>query len=256
VRVLATYNIKGGVGKTTAAVNLAYLAARGGSRTLLWDLDPQAAATYMFRVRARVKGGGKALIQGTRSLDGAIKGTDFDNLDILPGDFTYRNLDLLLDGAKRPTRRLSRLLGPLAEDYDVVLLDCPPSVSLVSENVLHAAGTILVPLIPATLSVRTLDQLTGFVAGFAGHRPDVLAFFSMVDRRKRIHRDITERLPRERQDIAATAIPALAIIEQMAAERAPVPVFAPRSQAARCYQDLWEEVLMRMEESELLYAIH
>jgi cellulose biosynthesis protein BcsQ len=245
MRILATYNIKGGVGKTTAAVNLGYLAAQDGFRTLLWDLDPQAAATYMFRVRARVKGGGKALIQGTRSLDDAIKGTDFDNLDILPGDFTYRNMDLLLDDAKRPTRRLSRLLAPLAKDYDVVVLDCPPSVSLVSENVLHAAGTILVPLIPTTLSVRTLDQLTDFVAGFAGPRPDVLAFFSMVDRRKRLHREIAERLPRERQDIAVAAIPALSIIERMAAERAPVAVFAPRSPAARAYRDLWEEVLKR-----------
>ena len=242
MRVIATYNIKGGVGKTTAAVNLAYLAARDGLRTLLWDLDPQAAATYMFRVRPRVKGGGKALIRGTRSLDEAIKGTDFDRLDLLPGDFTYRNMDLLLDGAKNRVRRLSRLLGPLGADYDIVILDCPPSVSLVSENVLHAAGLILVPLIPATLSLRTLDQLTEFVADFDGPRPDVLAFFSMVDRRKRLHREIAERLPQERGDIAAVTIPALAVIERMAVERAPVPVFAPRSPATRCYRDLWEEV--------------
>ncbi|MGA2825975.1 MAG: ParA family protein [Streptosporangiaceae bacterium] len=251
MRVIATYNIKGGVGKTTAAVNLAYLAAQDGLRTLLWDLDPQAAATYMFRVRPRVKGGGKALIRGTRSLDEAIKGTDFDQLDILPGDFTYRNMDLLLDGAKNRVRRLSRLsrlLGPLAADYDVVILDCPPSVSLVSENVLHAADLILVPIIPATLSLRTFDQLTGFVAAFDGPRPDVLAFFSMVDRRKRLHREIAERLHRERPDIAAATIPALAVIERMAAERAPVPVFAPRSPAARCYRDLWDEVRKRAPE--------
>jgi len=248
MRVIATYNIKGGVGKTTAAVNLAYLAAQDGLRTLLWDLDPQAAATYMFRVRPRVKGGGKALISGSRPLDGAIKGTDFDRLDVLPGDFTYRNMDLLLDGAKNRVRRLSRLLGPLAGEYDVVILDCPPSLSLVSENVLHAAGLILVPIIPATLSLRTLDQLTGFVADFDGPQPDVLAFFSMVDRRKRIHREIAERLPQQRPDIAAAAIPALAVIERMAVERAPVPVFAPRSPAARGYRDLWEEVRKRAPE--------
>jgi chromosome partitioning protein len=248
MRVIATYNIKGGVGKTTAAVNLAYLAAQDGLRTLLWDLDPQAAATYMFRVRPRVKGGGKALIRGTRSLDEAIKGTDFDHLDILPGDFTYRNMDLLLDGAKNRVRRLSRLLGPLAAGYDVVILDCPPSVSLVSENVLHAADLILVPIIPATLSLRTFDQLNGFVADFDGPRPDVLAFFSMVDRRKRIHREIAERLPLERPDIAAAIIPALAVIERMAVERAPVAVFASRSPAARCYRDLWEEVRKRTPE--------
>jgi len=246
MKVIATYNIKGGVGKTTAAVNLSYLAAQDGLRTLLWDLDPQAAATYMFRVRARVKGGGQALIRGTRALDRAIKGTDFDRLDLLPGDFTYRNMDLLLDGAKHRARRLSRLLSPLAGHYDLVVLDCPPSISLVSENVLHAAGLILVPLIPTTLSLRTLDQLTDFVASFDGPRPEVLAFFSMVDRRKRLHREIVERLPTQRADIAAAAVPALAVIERMAVQRAPVPAFAPRSPAARSYQDLWAEVGKRL----------
>jgi cellulose biosynthesis protein BcsQ len=240
--VFATYNIKGGVGKTTAAVNLAYLAAEGGQRTLLWDLDPQAAATYMFRVRARVKGGGRALIKGTRSLDDAIKGTDFDRLDLLPGDFTYRNMDLLLDEAKKPVRRLTRLLEPLARDYDVVFLDCPPSVSLVSENVLHAADLIVVPLIPTTLSVRTLDQLTEFVAEFNGDRPDILAFFSMVDRRKKLHREITQDLFPERAQVAVTAIPYLSVIENMSVERSPVTVYAPRSTAARAYRALWSEV--------------
>jgi cellulose biosynthesis protein BcsQ len=245
MKIFATYNIKGGVGKTATAVNLAYLAAKDGYRVLLWDLDPQAAATYLFRVRPRVKGGGKALIQGTRTLDGAIKGTDFDNLDLLPADFTYRNLDLLLDAAKKPARKLSRLLGPLRAEYDVVFLDCPPSISLLSESVLHAAGTLLVPLIPTTLSVRTLDQLTEFIAGFDGRRPDILAFFSMLDRRKRLHMEIAARLPAERPDVAVAVIPALSLIERMAVERAPVTAFAPRSRAAQCYAALWDEVRAR-----------
>jgi chromosome partitioning protein len=118
VKVLATYNIKGGVGKTSAAVNLGYLAGRDGMRTLLWDLDPQGAASFLFRIRPRVKGGGKALIRGKRPIDDAIKGTDFVNLDLLPADFTYRNMDLVLDGTKKPTRRISQLLAPLARDYD------------------------------------------------------------------------------------------------------------------------------------------
>ncbi len=195
MKVFASYNIKGGVGKTATAVNLAYLAARDGYRVLLWDLDPQAAASFLFRIRPRVKGGGKALIQGTRSIDGAIKATDFDNLDLLPADFTYRNLDLILDNAKNPTRKLRRLLTPLRAEYDVIFLDCPPSISLLSESVLHAADVLLVPLIPTTLSVRTLDQLTEFISGFNGHQPGVLAFFSMIDRRKRLHLEIAEQLP-------------------------------------------------------------
>jgi chromosome partitioning protein len=245
LRVLATYNIKGGVGKTSAAVNLAYLASRDGLRTLLWDLDPQGAATFLLKVRPKVKGGGKALIRGKRALDDVIKSTDFEGFDVVPADLTYRNLDLVLDAAKKSTRRIGRLLAPLAGDYDVVFLDCPPSISLVSENVLHAAGTLLVPLIPTTLSLRTLDQITEFIDGFDGDRPDVLAFFSMVDRRKKLHLEIIERLPAERSDVAKTVIPGLSIVEQMTVHVAPVPVYAPRSAAAKAYEELWTEIRQR-----------
>jgi chromosome partitioning protein len=245
MKILATYNIKGGVGKTSTAVNISHLAARDGLRVLLWDLDAQGAASFLLRVRPRVKGGGAALIRGRRDLDAAIKGTDFDRLDLLPADFTYRKLDLILDASKKPTQRLARLLRPLGAEYDLVVLDCPPSISLLSESVLHAADILLVPLIPTTLSVRTLDQLTEFIAGFDGHRPEVLAFCSMIDRRKRLHREIAERLPAERPDVARTIIPALSLIERMSLERAPVTAFAPRSAAARQYEALWAEVAER-----------
>ena len=245
MKIFASYNIKGGVGKTATAVNLSYLAARDGYQVLLWDLDPQGAASYLFRIKPRVKGGGKGLIKGTKSVDAAIKGTDFDGLDLLPADFTYRNLDLLLDAAKRPERRLASLLAPLKAEYDAVFLDCPPSISLLSESVLHAADVLLVPLIPTTLSVRTLDQLTEFVGSFNGHRPDVLAFFSMIDRRKRLHTQIAQELPAARRSFATTVIPSASLIEQMSVHRAPVAAFAPRSQAARSYRELWREARER-----------
>jgi cellulose biosynthesis protein BcsQ len=244
VKTLATYNIKGGVGKTAAAVNLAYLSARGGRRTLLWDLDPQGAASYLLRVRPHVKGGGKALIRGKRTLDQASKPTEFDNLDLVPADFTYRNLDLVLGETKKPTQRITRLLGPMADNYDLAVLDCPPGISLVSENVVHAADVLLVPLIPTTLSVRTLEQLTEFV-GELDHPPTLIPFFTMVDGRKRLHREVIDDLRAHRDDLATTVVPALSLVEQMAVHRAPLPVFAPRSRVTRSYEDLWAEVSAR-----------
>jgi chromosome partitioning protein len=246
MKVVATYNIKGGVGKTSTAVNIAYLAARGGLRTLIWDLDPQGSATYLFRVKPKVKGGSNALVRGKRTLDEAIKGTDFDRLDLMPADFSYRNLDIDLDSTKRPTDRIRRMIAPLKHEYDLVILDCPPSASLVSENVVHACDVLLVPLIPAMLSVRTYDQLIDFVDGMSGRKPQVMAFLSMVDRRKKSHREFTEQLPHDRASVMAEVIPNRAVIEQMAQERAPVPVFAPTSPAATAYEALWARVQSRL----------
>jgi len=132
MKIIATYNIKGGVGKTSTAVNLSYIAAEKGYKTLVWDLDPQGASSYYFRVKPKVKGGSKALIAGNRELDGLIKATDFENLDLLPADFSFRNLDLVLDAGKKPTQRLKKLLKPVSKEYDFIFLDCPPHISLLS----------------------------------------------------------------------------------------------------------------------------
>jgi cellulose biosynthesis protein BcsQ len=237
--ILATYNIKGGVGKTSAAVNLATLAAHDGHRTLLWDLDPQGASTYLFRVKPKVKGGGAKLVRGKTDVEAQLKGTDTEGLDLLPADFSYRHMDLALDATKKPTTRLRRVIAPL--DYDYVFLDCPPSISLVSESVFEAADALLVPIIPATLSSRTLDQLHEVL----GKGPRVLGFFSMADRRKRLHRELMDELANE-HDVLETVIPTSADVERMGAQRAALVDFAPRSRAARAYADLWTEVRERL----------
>ncbi len=246
MRVIATYNVKGGVGKTSAAVNLAHLAARDGARTLLWDLDPQGASTYLFRVKPRVKGGGRRLVRGKSEVGALIKGTDHERLDLLPADFSYRHMDLALDATKRPTRRLRRVLEPLAGDYDYVFLDCPPSISLVSESVFDAADVLLVPIVPATLSSRTFAQLQSVLAE-TPRRPQVLAFLSMVDARKRLHRDVIAELAAAHPELLSTAIPAAADVERMGLERTVLADVAPRGRAARAYEALWREVRERID---------
>lgn len=246
MKVVATYNIKGGVGKTSAAVNLAALAAGEGLRTLLWDLDPQGAASFLFRVRPKVRGGGRKLVRGRSDVAGVLRGTDVEGLDLLPADFSYRHMDLALDATGKPTRRLRKVLAPLAGHYDLAVLDCPPSISLVSESVFDAADALLVPLIPSTLTVRTFEQLGEFVAAEVERPPEIVAFFSMVDRRKRLHREMVATLPDGRDDIARTAIPAATEVELMGVERSPVVVHAPRSRAGRAYAELWREVRERL----------
>jgi cellulose biosynthesis protein BcsQ len=240
--IVASYSIKGGVGKTSAAVNLAYLSARHGRRTLLWDLDPQAATTYLLRVRPEVQGGARRLFGGRWAVDGLLKGTDFDGLDLLPADFSYRSMDLALDAARKPRRRLERMLSPLADDYDVVILDCPPSVSLLSENVLRAADLVLSPIIPSTLSVRTYDQLLAFIEDSGQGPGRVAGFLSMVDRRRTLHRRMVDELPAARPGILPIVVPSSSLIERMGDERSPVAAWAPRSAPARAYTELWGEV--------------
>ena len=238
MKVVGIYNSKGGVGKTSAAVNLAWLAA-ADQRTLLWDLDPQAAATWLLKVKPKIKGGASRLVQGKTEAADLIKQTERPGLDVLPGDASYRNLDLALDDTKDPTKRLGRVLDTVKQSYDVVILDCPPSTSLVSEGVLRAADVLLVPLVPTPLSLRTFDQLSDLLAETPGKRPAVLAFFSMLDRRKTLHRTTVQTLPIGRPDVSTICIPAASLVEQMSVHRSPVVEFAPTSPAAAAYTELW-----------------
>jgi chromosome partitioning protein len=249
MKVLATYSIKGGVGKTAAATNLAWLAARDGAPTLIWDLDPQGAVTFNYRIRPRVKGGAKGVVGKKRPLEDAIKGTDYHALDLLPADFRYRNLDVLLDQVKKSTQRLARLLRQFEDDYDWVILDCAPSISLTSEAILFAADAVLVPVVPTTLSTRTLDQLTAFVEDKAGLDVQILPFLSMVDRRKKLHCELQHELLEHDPRLLHTPIPNASAVERMGLLREPLVATSPRHAAARAYEALWEEIRERLHRS-------
>jgi chromosome partitioning protein len=244
VKVIALYNIKGGVGKTAACVNLAYSCAKSGIKTLLWDLDSQGAASYYLNVKPKVKGGTKKLFK-TKVIDELVKETDIANLDLLPADFSYRHMDLFLDSEKKPKKRMSEFLGRFENDYDILFLDCPPSFSLVSENVFNSSDVMLVPLIPTTLSLRTYDQILGYVNEHNKLALKVMPFFSMVDKRKKLHLETLSTGQTDIMGLLRTNIPYLSIIENMGVKRAPVGVFAPKSSAAAIYGALWAELVAK-----------
>jgi chromosome partitioning protein len=242
MKIIAVTNIKGGVGKTTTAVNLSYLCAAGAGPTLLWDLDPQGAATYILRGDPLERASAKKLLNGKRQLSELILSTGYGNLDLLPADFSYRNFDVHLAERKNPTERLLKMSRSLRDVYAVLFLDCAPGISLLSENVLHAADAIIVPLVPTPLSVRMLVQLQDFIAAKGWADLKLLPFFSMVDRRKSLHHDIIAQTREEFPAVLSTEVPYSSDIERMSLRRAPIPAFAPRSAAAQVYAALWAEV--------------
>ncbi len=240
--ILGIYSNKGGVGKTATSVNFSYLAAQSGARTLLCDLDPQGSATYYFRVKPSLKNGAKGLFKGGSKIFRNIKGTDYENLDLLPADFSFRNLDVTFNKFSNPTKRLKKLLNLFKDDYDLIVLDCPVSMSLLAENIIVAADHLIVPMIPTTLSVRTYKQLISFCEKKGYDTGKIYAFFSMVDLHKKMHKELMIAVSKGFRNILGSFIPYLAQIEKMGIYRAPVVAFSSESPASKAYRNLWKKV--------------
>lgn len=247
MKIVACYSNKGGVGKTASAVNIAYGLAQAGQRVLLCDLDPQGASGFYFRVKPSKKLTDERFFTDVKRFTGAIRGSDFDNLDILPANMSFRDFDVFLSRMKNSRSRLKKALKSVNSDYDVVLLDCPPNISTLSENVFKSADAILVPVIPTTLSERTFEQLLAFFDENGLPKKKILGFFSMVQGTKKLHSETIAGMRKQYgKRLLDVAVPFSSEVEKMGVHRAPVGTFARNNAAVKGYDLLCKELLERL----------
>lgn len=244
MRVIAFHNLKGGVGKTATASNIAALAAESGLPTLLWDLDPQGAVSWYFGntgdTSARTAKAGK-MVKGKTPIGQTIVATGIENLDLIPADVSFRNIDLQLE-KHGDGNTLKSWLAPLSEDYALVVLDCPPTLSLLAEQVFEVSDRILVPLVPTWLSLNSWQQIQAFAQEKGFDRSKFQPFWTMADRRKKLHRELLVSPPKHLKRLAPGYIPYASDVERMGEMRQPVHWFAPRSAAAMAYRLLWRSL--------------
>lgn len=239
--VMALYNLKGGVGKTASCVNLAHLAASDGYRSLLWDLDPQGAASYYYKTHTRAKSGIKKLLDKEVSLDELIQLTDYEYLDVIPADKSSRKLDILLDEHKGSKKQIRQMLKQANGNYDFIFIDCPPGFSVLADNIFEAADAVLMPTIPTTLSIRTYEIVKEYFEDKKLPLEKLMCFFTMVDARKSLHAEVMETLHQD-QRFFGSYIPYLSEVEKMGIYQAPVTAFSPSGRASQSYAELWTEI--------------
>lgn len=239
--VIALYNLKGGVGKTASCVNLAYLAAKDGYRTLLWDIDPQGSSSFYFQSRHKTKGSIKKLLTMDASPEELINPTDYEKLELISADQSPKSLDVLIEELKSSKKKIKFILNQISKKYDFVFIDCPPGLSALSENIFHASDIVLMPVIPTTLSIRTYQMVKDYFKDKELDLSKLMCFFTMVDMRKNMHQETMDQLFKDKR-FFQNYIPYLSDVEKMGIHLAPIETFARSSYAARCYQDLWEEI--------------
>ncbi|SNY91266.1 chromosome partitioning protein [Cohaesibacter sp. ES.047] len=247
MKIIACYSNKGGVGKTAVSVNLSYAMAEAGKRVLLCDLDPQGASSFYYRVKPSRKLTDEKFFKDVERFTSAIRGSDFDNLDILPANMTFRNFDVFLSRMRNSRSRLKKALKSVKADYDIIVLDCPPNISALSESVFKSADYIVAPVIPTTLSQRTFEQLLDFFKKHDIPRKKLLAFFSMVQSVKTLHQGLIDEMSDQYgKHFLEARIPFASDIEKMGVHRAPVLVTASSSAASKAYRALYRELSERI----------
>ncbi|HSF38833.1 MAG TPA: ParA family protein [Thermoanaerobaculia bacterium] len=255
---LALANLKGGVGKTTTAVNLAAAFGRSGLTVLLIDLDPQASASFSLGVpRAEVEASAAEVMAGEVPAAEAILETPFEGVHLLPGSLRLAGSDLAFAREEDADKLLKRALAPLRRRFDVVVMDCPPGLSIFTVNALAASDAFIVPVVPHRLDV---EALSGFLEAVdstrsrIGRKADLLGVLpTMVDHRTQVTDEVVAALRKTYGSaVFRTEIPINVRLAEAPGEGRPIFDFASWSTGAFSYGRLGAEVLRRARKAGLL----
>lgn len=239
-------NQKGGVGKTTTAVNLSAALALAGQRTLLLDMDPQCNATCSLGVRPTE---GHALISNVSLAENIVE-TGIEHLSIAPGSRTFHDVDKLASAGDKESKRVRSHLDEVMDDFDFVLIDCPPSVGALTQTALTASTEVLMPIQCEYFAMEGLTQLIQTIKKVIIETDGRLSFggilLTMYDPYLELTREVDEEVRDFFGDIVfASVVPRDVSLSEAPSHGQTVFQYAPRSRGAFAYTQLCMEVLQR-----------
>ncbi len=250
-RVLAVANQKGGVGKTTTAINLGACLAERGRRVLLGDVDPQGNATTGLGISKDSEDPTmyEVLVEG-RSVRDAIRPTLVENMHMIPGSVDLAGAEIELVARQRREFRLREALRDVRDRYDFILLDCPPSLGLMTLNALVAADAVLIPLQTEYYALEGLTQLLRTVQMVqAGLNPALTVdgiVLTMFDARTNLAIQVADEVKRHFPDkVYRSVVPRNVRLSEAPSHGRPISRYDPRSRGTEVYRELAQEVLIR-----------
>ena len=252
-RIISIANQKGGVGKTTTAINLSTVLAKRNKKTLLIDMDPQGNATSGIGIEKNLEKSTYNLLIEEDQIEEVILKTDIKNLDICPSTINLAGAEVELVSMMSREMRLKEKLESIKDNYDYILIDCPPSLGLITLNAFTASNSVLIPVQCEYYALEGLGQLLNTVKLVKKHLNKDLeiegALLTMFDTRTNLSKQLVDEVKRYFGDkVYKTVIPRNVKLSEAPSYGMPITVYDPRSKGAKCYDKLGKEVIKNNEE--------